>query len=154
VFCSSITSGVGVKFATSNVPVVHWEQALADNFLFNGDAATDHNTTTADQTQINVLATTHPLAAGLSAGLHTVASTPTTFSWANPQGDVIKIATIAGSPTEVAVFGYEAGATMLGTNKAPARRVFLFMQDPGLSVTTAEGTSLFDAAVKWAAAGQ
>jgi subtilisin-like proprotein convertase family protein len=151
VLSSTITSADGVKFAGTTVPVVTWEQAVTDNFLFNLDAATDHNTTTADQTQINILATTHPLAAGLTAGLHTVASSPTTFSWGNPQGKATKIATIAGNTNQVAIFGYDAGATMLGTNLAPARRVFLFLQDPGISVTTAEGTALFDAAINWAA---
>jgi len=160
VVSSTITSGdVGSKFVTSAVPVVHWEQALTDDFFFNGNDATNHNVTGADQTQLNILATTHPLAAGLSAGLHTVATAPTTLSWGQPAGDAIKVATISGTNTDVAIFGYEAGATMLTvtngttitTNKAAARRVFLFLQDPGLSVTTAEGNALFDAAINWAA---
>jgi hypothetical protein len=151
VISSTISSGDGAKFTNNPVPVVHWEQALEDNFLATGDLATDHNTTTADQTQLNILATTHPLAAGLSAGLHTVATSGTTFSWGNPQGGAIKIATIAADTNQVAVYGYEAGATMLGTNKAPARQVFLFMQDPGLTPLSADGLALFDAAVTWAA---
>jgi subtilisin-like proprotein convertase family protein len=172
VVSSTITSGdVGAKFTTSNVPLVHWEQAIQDDLFATGNAQVgagdaqggfDRNTTAADQTQLNILTTNHPLAAGLTPGLHTVASTPTTFSWGVPGGDVIKIATIATNAAEVAVYGYDAGATLIvtnrtvtpatiTTNKAAARRVFLFMQDPGLSVVAADGFALFDAAINWAA---
>ncbi len=151
VVSSTISSGdVNTKFRDTTVPVVNWEQALEDDFQFTGNADTDHNTTTADQTQLNILATSHPLAAGLSAGLHTVASSPTTFSWGNPQGSVTKIATVAGNTNQVAVYGYEAGALMVGTNKAAGRRVMLFLQDAGISNLTAEGLALFDAAITWA----
>ncbi len=153
VVSSTITSGdVGGKFLTSNVPVVHWEQAIQDDFLMTGNTdGTDRGTTTADQTQLNILATSHPLAAGLSAGLHTVSTSPTTFSWGTPQGtNVIKIATVANNTNQVALYGYDAGVTITGTNKTAARRVFLFMQDPGLTPLSAEGLQLFDAAINWA----
>jgi len=150
VVSSTISSGdVAAKFTSTTVPVIQWEQALEDDFLATGNADTDHNTST-NQTQLNILPTTHPLAAGLSAGLHTVASSETTFSWGLPQGNAIKIATIAGDTNKVAIYGYDTGATMTTTNKASGRRVFLFLQDPGLSVLTPEGNALFDAAVTWA----
>jgi len=151
VVSSTITSGdVAAKFKDVAVPVLFWEQAIADEMQASLDTATNHNTTVS-QTNLVILATTHPLAAGLPAGSRTVEVNPGTFSWAVPAGDVIKIAAMTDDPTHLAIFGYEAGANMLNSFKAPAKRVFFFLQDTNFVDMTSDGLRLFDAAVNWAA---
>src|SRR5439155_986652 len=68
------------KFKFLTIPAIEWEASSQDAFGFTGI----NGTTTASQTDINIVDATHPLAAGLSAGLHTVVTSPQTFSQCGP----------------------------------------------------------------------
>jgi hypothetical protein len=109
-------------------------------------SGTDFGTTTS-QTQVNVVNSSHPMAAGLS-GLVS-ASASSTYSWGVPNANAAKVATISGSTTRHAMFGYDVGAAMPGL-AAPARRVGLFLTDSTPTILTANGWALFDASVRWA----
>jgi hypothetical protein len=152
IISSTITSGnVSTKFRNVTVPVIDWEHAVEDDFGMTGNASTDHNTI-GGQTDLEIINSSHPLAAGLS-GTVTITSIPETFTWGLPVDTAIKIAQIPGDPTKYPFFAYETGALMFGGFAAPARRVLLPMGDTTFENLTADGLKLFDAAVAWALAG-
>ena len=62
------------------------------------------------------------MSAGLSGAVPILLGANDRFVFGVPGQDADVVATIAGDPEKAAVFGYEAGATMVGMN-APARRV-------------------------------
>jgi hypothetical protein len=88
------------------------------------------------------------MAAGLTGNV-TVVSTASTFGWGGPNANGVKVATILGNSSRATIFAYNSGAVMPGLT-APARRVGFFLFGNSASLT-ANGGSLFDAAVKWAA---
>lgn len=153
---STVPSGdVGDKFRNVAVPVMSWENALQDNYLFTLDTAADH-ATTIGQTDIDIVNAAHPMAAGLTAGVHTVVdvATPGEFSWGVPNTNATIIAVMTDDPTHATIYGYEKDATLIdGTTKAPARRVHFLMSDVTFISLNADGLKLFDAAVSWAMGG-
>jgi len=137
-------SAVG-KFRSLAIPAIVWESSNEDAYAFqelNG-------ATTADQTQINIVDSTSPLAAGFPNGLVTV-STAEPYSQGTPTGAHI-VATLADDPTQAVIYYYEKGDKGFNDFVMPARRVFFFFGDNTASVATAAGLKLFDAAVDWAA---
>jgi hypothetical protein len=104
--------------------------------------------TTTNQTSVAIIAATHPMAANLT-GTVSVVTAASSFSWGKPNANAAKIATLTGDATRIAIFGYDTGAAMVGL-PAQARRVGFFLTDTNGATLTANGGSLFDAAVKWA----
>jgi hypothetical protein len=150
VVSSTITSGdVGAKFRDVAVPVLQWEQANQDDYRMTLDAGTDRGTL-AGQSQINIINDTHPLAAGLPAGITDVTTSAQTFSWGVPQGDVTIIATIATNRAWSCLYGYEGGAAMLDGFVAPDRRVMVFLENATAGALTSTGARLVSAAIDWA----
>jgi hypothetical protein len=154
VVSSTVTSGdVGTKFRDVAVPVVNWEQAVQDDFLMTLNTDTVTRGTATGQTQLDIVNAAHPMAAGLS-GTVTIATAPTDISWGQPADTAVKIATIAGDATKVALYGYDTGAKLIdGTTSAPARRVHAFMTDNAYNNLNADGRKLVTAAVAWALGG-
>jgi hypothetical protein len=145
---STVTSAnVNTKFRTVVSPVLTWESLLLDDLGMTGNASADQGTLSA-QTQVDIVAPTHPLAAGLT-GRVTVTSSPQTFTWGRPNGNAALVARPAGDTTRAVIFGYEKGAAMPGL-AAPGRRVGFFLTDTSAASLTTAGGSLFDAAVRWA----
>jgi hypothetical protein len=152
VVISSTVTTVNVTnvFRYVAVPVVNWEFDILGHMGMTGTASgTDFGTATG-QTQLVISNAAHPLAAGLG-GTVSVAGAAGSFTWGKPNANAVKAATLTGDATKAAVFGYEVGATMPGLF-APARRVALFLTDTTAAGLNASGWSLFEAAVKWAAA--
>lgn len=149
---STVNSGdVGDKFRTVAVPVVNWEQALQDNYLMTDNVDGTTRGTTGGQTELEIVNASHPLAAGLKAGVVTFVSDVDTFSWGLPPDGAVKIAQFAGDPTKFGIYAYDTGDIMFGGTKAPARRVMLPLGNNSYVLLTADGLKLFDAAIKWAA---
>jgi len=145
---STVTStSVNTKFRTVVNPVLTWESLLLDDLGMTGNAAADRGTLAA-QTQVDIAAPTHPLAAGLT-GRVTVTTSAQTFTWGRPNGNAALVARPAGDTTRAAIFGYEKGAAMPGL-AAPGRRVGFFLDDTSAASLNTAGGSLFDAAVRWA----
>jgi hypothetical protein len=142
---ATVSSGnVTTKFRDVAVPVINWETQLQDDFGFatsSGNAAS--------QTNLNITNPGHPLAAGLSAGLRTVATAAGDFSWGEPGGSPIIIARLNDN-SHPCLYAYESGAPMNGGRNAPARRVHLFLQNNTFASLNTDGLKLFDAAVSWA----
>lgn len=150
VVSSTVNSGdVGTKFRDSAVPVVVWEQALQDDFMMTGNAGDVDRGTLAGQYDLEIVDSSHPLAAGFS-GIVGVVDFEETFSWGNPVGDAIKIAQIPGDPGKFPIYVYDSGTAMFNNFIAPARRVMLFMGDPTFEVVSPDGLTLFDAVIDWA----
>jgi hypothetical protein len=126
IISDSVTStNVNTKFRDVMIPVINWEPSLFDDMLMTGVTSGTHYGDLASQTQLNIVDASHPLAAGLAAGLRTTTASPQLYFWAVPSANASVAATLNGYPTRAAVFGYEAGADMVGM-KAPARRVGFF----------------------------
>jgi hypothetical protein len=144
-------SSVNTKFRTVPVPVLTWESELYDDLGMTPTAAGNFGTQSG-QKSLSVTAG-HPLAAGLS-GTQLVFNEPnspsltTTFNWGKPNANAASVATIPSDTSHVAIFGYEAGASMPGL-VAPARRVGFFAGDTSAANFTANGWALFEAAVNW-----
>jgi len=136
------------KFKFLAIPAIVWEGSSQDAFGFwdlNAGTAT-----TADQTQINIVDSTSPLAAGFPNGLVTVTTTTDAYSQGIPIGAHI-VATPATDPTMGLIYYYEKGDKGFNDFVMPARRVFYYFGDNTASILTADGLKLFDAAVDWAA---
>ncbi|HKP96179.1 MAG TPA: hypothetical protein VJ385_10510 [Fibrobacteria bacterium] len=166
VISSTVAStDVNGKFRTAAVPVLTWENALLDDLGMTGTAKGTDYGTTAGQTSATIYpaacnrAAMYTAASGwldgcqdMSAGLTgtlPLTKAASAFSWGVPNANAIKIAYHAGNTARAVVFGYEKGAAMPGL-AAPARRVFLYMDDNAASQWTGRGQSLFDNAVHWA----
>jgi len=74
------------------------------------------------------------------------------YTWGTPGGSPIKVATIAGTPAEVVVFGYETGAAM-ASGTAAARRVSLGWKSSGVKLLTLPSFKLQDGEFSWAVGG-
>ena len=142
---SVASSSVTTKFRDVTVGVITWEDALFNDMGFTGDAPEDHGIQNS-QTTLAILDSTHPLAAGLSVSVAANASAAT-YSWGAPAPSAVRVGSIMGDSSRVAIFGFEAGSTMLLAPNAPARRVGFF---GGHASLTSDGWKLSDAATKWA----
>jgi hypothetical protein len=139
------STALGAKFRDVTVPVINWEHAVQDDYGFTTAANLG---TAGSQTTLNITDAGHPLAAGLSIGIRTVATGPVAFTWGEPGGSPVTIARLTDGSSHPCLYAYETGAAMtVGT--APARRVNLFLQNDTFASLNADGLKLFDAAVAW-----
>jgi Bacterial TSP3 repeat len=141
-------------FRTTAVGVITWQSRLFDDLgLTCTLAGTDFGTAPA-QSQVDIADPAHPLAADLS-GIISVATAPSAFAWGVPVEPVdpakppFVIATLADDASKTTIFAYEQGVPMYGL-VASGRRVAMFMDNDTAAAFTAEGWSLFEAAVQWA----
>jgi hypothetical protein len=147
----TVTSGnVDGKFAHVTVPVLTTEPSILDDLGMTGLGLGTDFGTTPNQTQVNIVDPTHPLAAGLSGARVVTNTNVGTFLWGVPGPGAALVGTIAANAARATVFGYQAGSVMVGQS-APARRVGLFIDSKAAVSLTADGAALYDAAVRWAA---
>ena len=147
VISESVTSGdVNSKFRNVATPVLSLENALFDDMGMTGATGGVDFGEVSGQTDLSVVATSHPLAAGLTL---TVTTSAQIFAFGKPAAGAIRIANIAANPAQAAIFGYETGQAMVGLS-APARRVGWFAGRTVPSALNKHGWNLFDAAVRWA----
>lgn len=144
---SSVSAGnVGTKFTNVAVPVIVWEHAIYDDLGMTGPTTTtDYGTATGNSLVISNA--THGLAGGLS-GTITVYTGSGSMAYGVPASSAISIAPQGSSNSKKVYFGYEQGATMVGSVVAPARRVGLFLSDSG--TLSSDGQTLVKAAFAWA----
>lgn len=142
------------RWRDMGVPLVTWENDLLDDLWMTGlrrdtdfgELETGH--------YIWLVRAPHPMAAGIPAGLGTWTEARTPAGWGKPGLGADVIMTWPGEPDKATLFGYEAGATMDHDHLAPARRVFIGMENNSFTRMTDTGRMLFDAAIKWARAGK
>jgi hypothetical protein len=148
---ATVTSGTIATnmpgLAGYQLPIINWEPALYDDLGFSAGSGGEFGAT-----EIEIVDDTHPLAAGLPAGLNTITTVSKQVSFGRPEGAVNIIGVNTADPTQVVLFGYETGAAMAVGN-APARRVGTFLLNDVADSMTEEGWALFDSSVVWAMAG-
>jgi hypothetical protein len=146
---SAISTDVNTKFRDVATPVVSMEPEIYDDLGMTAAGWGSEIGDVQNQQDVNILDATHPLADGLPLGLTRITTAPQKLVWGKPAASAAKVASIAGQATQIAIFGYEKGAAMVGL-AAPGRRVgFPAGRDTPLVLNTA-GLSLFDAAIRWA----
>lgn len=142
------------RWRDMGVPLVTWENDLLDDLRMTGlrrdtdfgELETGH--------YFWLVRAPHPMAAGVPAGLGTWTEARTPVGWGKPGLGADIIMTWPGEPDKATLFGYEAGATMDHDHLAPARRVFIGMDNNSFDRMTDTGRKLFDAAIAWARAGK
>ncbi|MEQ8675488.1 MAG: BNR-4 repeat-containing protein [Aggregatilineales bacterium] len=148
VVSATVSSGdLNTKFRNSSVPALMLEPALFDDMGMTGPTDTIDYGSVENQTSIEILNSSHLLAAGLSGTVQVVGATMR-MNWGLPNANAVSIASITGSPSQRAIFAYESGTSMLGLT-APARRVGFFMFNDAAVSLTSNGGSLLDAAINW-----
>lgn len=154
------SSDVRGKYHDSPAGIVNWENALihdgeAGNFFLSDRGG---NEDAENLTQIDIVDPSHPLAAGLS-GTVTVYDPPNAQQYGLGElGEGVSlIASSADDPDRHMIFAVDVGDALLGDGSdgfpdtAAGRRVMFFLSDFGFSTLTADGVSLFNAAIDWAA---
>lgn len=145
----TIGSANATKFAGVTVPIL-----CSEAFAYDGLNMTPANGQMVVAQDIAIVDSGHPLAAGLSGNVRVTDQTDVLLSLVNtpPSPNAKVIATLAGDPSQAALFWFEAGDVMEGGFVAPARRIGFFFSGTGTSPGdyTAPAWQLFDAAVQWA----
>ncbi|MDB4983301.1 MAG: Thaumatin, pathosis-related protein [Myxococcales bacterium] len=144
-------AAIGGLFRDLPVPLLVPEYALFPNLgMTDAKVNTDFGGVTVSVTDLVIAEPNHPLAGGL-VGTRTVLTPGTGFyGFGVPGPEAAKIASLVGEDGKLAIFGYERGAAMIGL-RAPARRVGWFVDKDASTRLTADGWTLFDAAVTWTA---
>ncbi|WP_321841435.1 hypothetical protein [Paraburkholderia bannensis] len=156
VIISSVVSArdmVGTAYRDSGVPLLTWESDLFDSLRFTGQRKGVDFGELAKEHYVNVVNAPSPLAGGVAAGKRWVYPRDGEMGWGRPAPGATVVATVPGEPDHAVLFGYEKGATMDYDFIAPARRVAVFLGNRSFEHLSADGQSMFDAAVQWALAG-
>jgi hypothetical protein len=144
---STVMTSLSTQFRDSAVPVMLLEPNLMPVMGLTAAPTTDHGGT--PETQLALVGNGHPLHAGLS-GTVTVFAAGGRVTWGVPGPAATRIGTLVGRANQVAIFAYDAGATMVGRS-APAKRLAFFIQDNVTENLTPDGVKLLDAAITWLA---
>ena len=145
---SAYPSRINTQFRDVQIPVITWQPYLWDDMQMTGTVGGTDYRISPGLDSVSVVNSDHALAAGLS-GTVLVMTDPGIMSVGKPSDGSVVIATLTSDTSKSALFGYEAGASMVGM-QAPARRVGLFLYDTDATHLTSEGWQLFDAAIVWA----
>jgi ferric-dicitrate binding protein FerR (iron transport regulator) len=146
------SSAAKLPLRDATVPILVSDAALFDDLgmtdpLTEGGGGTAHD----ESGELVIRHASHPLAAGFTGSVR-VTSASANLWWGTPGPFAAWVATLRGSQSRAAIFGYERGALMPG-GTAPARRVGFFIYDNTPALLTDAGWALFDAAVRWCAEG-
>jgi len=103
-------------------------------------------------TDIVIVDSSHPLAAGLHGQVH-VYSAMKEINWGKVAATAHVIATLASDPSGAALYTYAKGSKLFDGSSAAGLRIGFFLEDDNKTGTatyfTPEGTQLFDAAVAY-----
>jgi hypothetical protein len=128
-------------------PLLTWENDLQDDLRFTGL----HRDVQFGEVETGhygwMVRAPHPMSAGLPSGAIVWTAARQPAGWGTPGLGADIIMTRPGEPEKAMLYAYETGATMDGTFDAPARRVFIGMDNGSFDNLTPEGHKLFDAAV-------
>jgi thermitase len=136
------------KFRNVTVPVMVWENGIYDDMGMTADWAWSD---ISGQSQVSMVSSTHPIAAGYTGTL-TVYNTSSWMAWGTAGTNAVRIATLTSNSSRSTIFAYDKGVVMPGLT-APARRVGFFFSDYSASSMNSHAGNLFDAAVTWAVTG-
>lgn len=152
VFVSSTGSSgqLGGRLTNVAVPVIVCESAVFDDMGLTGVTDGVHYGSLNTQSQIQIVNSSHPLAAGLSGLTTVVGNSAGFFQWGVPGAAAVNVATLATAPTRSALFAYESGSLLASGQPAAHRRLGLFLGDFTAANFNASGSQVFEACVTWA----
>lgn len=151
VISSTISSGaVAGTYKNVTVPVIDWEQGIQDDMAWTTVTGTTDRGSTTGLTTIEIVDATHPMAAGLPAGVVTIATAASEFAWGQPDANAKVVARLVGTTANACIYGYDKGALLTDGTAAAERRVLFLMTDNVAVNLNATGWKLFDAAIDWA----
>lgn len=150
VLSSSVRSrDLGGAYRDVTVPLLTWENDLLDDLRFTGRKKDADFGLVEKEHYLWMVNAPHPLSASQAAGNLVAYQKDAPMGWGRPGLGASIIANIPGEPDKATIFGYERGATMDYDFLAPARRIFVFLDNDTFGNLTLAGLSLFDAAVRW-----
>ena len=158
-----LISATNSKYKTTNkyrdapVPLMCLEGLMADTlkmagrrrYIDYGEHGEEKESEDPAEAYLEIVNSTHPMAAGLKNGYVKFIKEADVLKWATPAPSATIIATLPNSTRERAIFGYEKGAPMADEFVAPARRTLFPVDNPAFDDLTEAGHVLFDAAVLW-----
>lgn len=145
------------KYRDAKVPVLVLEGLMADTMKFSnrrryvdyGEHGEAKESEDPQEQYLEIINSSSVMSAGLKPGYVKYIKEPDVLKWATPMPSAIAIATLPNSRREVAIFGYEKGASMADEYIAPARRALLPVDNPQYDDLTEQGHQLFDAVLLW-----
>ena len=146
-----------MKYRDSKTPLICLEGLMADTlkmagrrrYIDYGEHGEAKESEDPPEAYLEIVNSTHPMAAGLKNGYVKFIKEADVLKWATPPPSAIIIATLPNSTHERAIFGFEKGAAMADEFVAPARRTLFPIDNPAFDDLTEQGHTLFDAAVLW-----
>jgi hypothetical protein len=152
VIASTVTAAtVGTKFRDLAVPVLSLEAAIYDDMGMTGPTSmTDYQEVPGSS--VVILLPGHPLAASMTGTVRVVSAgaMDPRMNWGRPATGAERVARFDGMASDhLAIFGYTAGAMMVG-RVAPARRVGFFAADEAAQRMNDDGLRMLGAAIDWA----
>ena len=141
----SSSSNAGNKFLGAQTAVLTWDGAVMSAMSMASSTGS-----IASQTQVYIRNPLHPLAGGLSDFRTTTEPPPVSYTWGVPGAGAVGVADIPTDPAKKTIFGYEVGASLV-SGTAVDRRAGLFLTPTVITQLTADGKTLLDAAIQWAA---
>lgn len=141
-------TNIAGEFRDVATPVVFWEQGL---LRVGSETLSDNGGTALNSSAITIANNTHPITRGFALGDVQVYQSPMTVSLAT--GNIAPAATVLArrsGGSAPAILAAEEGAQLLGGYTAPARRVFLFLEDSGYLTATAAAQTLVERSICWA----
>ena len=137
------------RYAQTATPLIFWEPRL---LAAERVPLSPWGGIRAEQTEIRIVDTEHPITAGLSTGRRLrVVRRPDTFSVAYPpSGPGVQVLARHLTGNDAALLVAEVGAELANGQPAQARIVFLFWHHNTFHQSTGEAIRLFDRAVDWA----
>jgi hypothetical protein len=142
---TNLFDGKKARFMDVAVPTIVMKDGTIE-VMGLGTGSAGGFSTGVGETQITIVAPGDPLAAGLMGNV-AVYTKGDRLIFANPGPAAKKIATVVGNATQVTIFAYAAGATMVNGVVAPAKRMGFFIHRN--TDYNANGLKLFDAAVDY-----
>lgn len=145
------------KYRDSKLPLMCLEGLMADTlkmanrrrYVDYGEHGEPKESEDPPEDYLEIVNSTHPMAAGLKNGYVKFIKEPDVLKWAFPPPSATIIATLPNSFRERAIFGFEKGAAMADEFIAPARRTLFPVDNPAFDDLTEQGHTLFDATVLW-----
>ncbi len=149
---SSVTpSTIGGDLTREGAPTLIWGPFEYSYMAMTGGTfGTDFGYSAPAVKNITIASSTHPMAGGFSGTTTAPYYITQGMSFGVPAASAIIVATVPNGATNVPViFGYEKGATMVGSIVAPHRRVGFPLRHDFIDLFSPDGWTLFDAALQW-----
>jgi hypothetical protein len=144
---SCLTASLGTKYNHYGIPLVILDTSPVVNFDMSSNSGGNATAATA----VTVLDATAPMANGKTGTVTVLASGCIGYMAAPFGAGVDLVLSLSGNSAQVCGFTYEAGAALLNSHTAEARRAQLGLFVDINPSPNADGWGFFDATINWAA---